>query len=444
MGRRQHWQAGNINIGSGNTVINNRPGWGNNRPGWGNNWGGGWGNNWGGGWGFRPGGGNWGNHWYNHHVNNWHHGWYHGAWCGNWGGGWYSPLVAGAVGWGLAATLPAWGFNYGPSYAYANPYYVAEAIPAFDYSQPIVINTYNTPTSDASADASPEQTTTATQESPQVTQGYQVFDSARESFSKGDYSQALSLTEQAIKSVSNDPVLHEFGALCLFAQGDYSRAAAVLNAVLAVAPGMDWTTMISLYPNVDTYTQQLRKLEAFTNEKPNDAAARFVLAYHYLVVGHTDAAISELKSVVKDQPADKVAQRMLDALQPPAAEQPAAETVPTPATPPTEAAQPAEPEAPAEAGTDLVGVWRAERDGDVFELKVDENAEFVWKVTPKSGNPVEITGPLAATNDSLILESKEQGTMVAKVTSQGPDAFQFVVSGSPPDDKGLTFTRVKP
>ena len=86
-------------------------------------------------------------------------------------------------------------------------------------------------------------------------------------------------------------MLHEFGALCLFAQGDYSRAAAVLNAVLAVAPGMDWTTMSSLYPNVDTYTQQLRKLEAFTNDKPTDAAARFVLAYHYLVVGHTDAAI---------------------------------------------------------------------------------------------------------------------------------------------------------
>ena len=89
-------------------------------------------------------------------------------------------------------------------------------------------------------------------------------------------------------------------------------------------------------------------------------------------------------------------------------------------------------------------MWRAEREGDAFELKVDENAEFVWKVTPKSGKPVEITGPLAATSDTLVLESKEQGTMVAKVNSQGPDEFQFVISGGPPDDKGLTFTRVKP
>ena len=133
------------------------------------------------------------------HVHNHHHGWYHGAWCDNWGGGWYTPFVYGATAWGLAATLPAWGYNYGYSYSYSNPYYVASATPAYDYSQPIVINTYNTPTADASADASPEQTTTATQESTQVAEGYKVFDAAREAFAKGDYSQALELDEQAIR-----------------------------------------------------------------------------------------------------------------------------------------------------------------------------------------------------------------------------------------------------
>ena len=84
--------------------------------------------------------------------------------------------------------------------AYSNPYYVASATPAYDYSQPIVINTYNTPTADASADASPEQTTTATQESPQEAEAYKAFDAAREAFTKGDYSRALELDEQAIRS----------------------------------------------------------------------------------------------------------------------------------------------------------------------------------------------------------------------------------------------------
>jgi predicted Zn-dependent protease len=335
--------------------------------------------------------------------------------------------------------LPAWGYTYSYSYSYSNPYYVAASMPAYDYAQPIVINTYNTPTADASVDASPEQATTATQETAQEKAGYQAFDGAREAFMKGDYAQALELDQQAIRAISNDPVLHEFGALCLFAQGDYSRAAAVLNAVLAAAPGMDWTTMSSLYPNVDTYTEQLRKLEAYTNDKPTDAAGRFVLAYHYLVVGHTDAAVGELQAVVENQPGDKVAQRMLDALKPQEA------TPPPPAEAATAdvAAKPAEAAAPAAAGTDLVGTWRAEREGDTFELHVGEEADFVWKVTPKSGQPVEIAGPLAATNDTLVLESKDQGTMVAKVTSAGADEFQFVISGSPPDDKGLTFKRVK-
>ncbi|MHB0960197.1 MAG: tetratricopeptide repeat protein [Pirellulaceae bacterium] len=428
--------SGNINIGSGNNIINNNTI---------NTWHGG--NHYrpvNGGWGYRPDGGHWGNHWYDHHIHDHHHGWYHGAWCDNWGGRWYTPFVYGATAWGLAATLPAWGYNYGNSYAYSNPYYVASETPAYDYSQPIVINTYNTPTADASAEAPPEQMPTATQESMQVTEGYRVFDAGREAFAKGDYSGALRLVEQAIGMIPNDPVLHEFGALCLFAEGDYSRAAAVLNAVLAVSPGMDWTTMSSLYPNVETYTQQLRKLEAFTIDKPNDAAAEFVLAYHYMVVGHTDAAVTELKAVVENQPGDKLAQRMLDALEPPADGPAATATPPATATDPTEAAKSAETNSTAEAGTDLVGVWRAERDGDTFELKVDESATFVWKVTPKSGQPVEISGPLAATRDTLVLESTDQGTMVAKVDSLGTDEFQFVISGGPPEDKGLTFKRAKP
>ena len=333
--------GGGINIGNGNNIGNNwnNNNWNNNN--WNNNniWLGG-GNRWrgNGGWGFGAGHGNWGNFWFDNCIHNHHHGWYHGAWCGNWGNNWYAPVVFGATAWGLAATLPSWGYNY--AYPYSNPYYVAAESAPYDYSQPIVINTYNTPTSDASADASPEQTTTATQETTATSEGYKSFDAARDAFTKGDYSQALQFTEQAIGSIPNDPVLHEFGALCLFAQGNYSRAAAVLNAVLAVSPGMDWTTLSGLYPNVDTYTQQLRKLEAFTTDKPDDAAARFVLAYHYLVVGHTDAAIDELKVVVEKQPGDQVAKRMLDGLKPPAAEQPAAEPA-APATPPAEEVKPA-------------------------------------------------------------------------------------------------------
>ena len=58
-----------------------------------------------------------------------------------------------------------------------------------------------------------------------------------------------------------DAVLHEFRALVLFAMGDYRQSAAVVHSVLAVGPGWDWTTMSSLYPDPNRYTQQLAALE---------------------------------------------------------------------------------------------------------------------------------------------------------------------------------------
>ncbi len=287
-----------INRPGGNTIISNRPG-GNtninvNRPGWGHP-----------GWGYGPGHGSWAQNWHDHYVNHHHNYWYHGCWSGHWGNNWYVPLVYGATAWGLAAILPQWGYNYG--YTYVNPYYVPTAVSTYNYSQPLVVNNYY-----ADDNSAPPA------ESPQQVQGYSLFDQAVAAFKTGDYRTALQLDQQAISQDPHDPLLHEFSALCMFAQGDYGRAAAVLNALLAVAPGMDWTTLSGLYPNIDVYTQQLRALEAVCRSNPGDAAANFVLAYQYLVAGHRDAAVERLKAVLAVQPKDEVSRRMLDSLAPPA------------------------------------------------------------------------------------------------------------------------------
>jgi len=424
--------SGNINIGN----INHRPGGGNNfvninnRPGWG----------------LGDGGhGNWANHWNNHCINGHHNGWYHGCWSGNWGNYWYAPMIAGATAWGLNALLPSWGYDYGASYS--NPYYVESAAPVYNYSQPIAVSTYDTPTADATADASadsasdPQATATApAPESPRTTEAYQFFDQALAAFKGGDYPNALQLDRQAIQKSPKDAVMHEVAALCMFATGDYTGAASVLNNLLAVAPGMDWTTMSSLYSNMNAYTEQLRALEARCRQKPGDAAAQFVLAYHYLVAGYNDAAVSSLKRVVKAQPSDQVAKRMLDSLAPPPTEQTA--EAPKPA-PPADSS-PAD-SSPAEAGptTDLVGNWRAKRDGAVFELVIDENNQFTWKATPKGKPAVTLAGTLASAGDAILLESKDQGTMAAQVKSGGADQFHFIAAGSPTDDKGILFQRIK-
>ncbi len=270
---------------------------------------------------------------------------------------------------------------------------------------------------------------------------YQPFDQALAAFKSGDYQGALQLDEQALRQSPQDPVIHEVDALCRFAVGDYTGAAAVLNNLMAVAPGMDWTTLSGLYGDVAAYTTQLRALEAHCRQKPNDAAAHFVLAYHYLVAGHDDTAAEMLRRVVAVQPDDHVAARMLAALSPPAESTAASAAPDQPAqSPPAPAASPTVPAGPT---TDLVGNWRAERNGDVFTLSIDENNQFTWTATPKGKPTVTLTGTMAVAGDAILLESKDQGTMAAQVATGGADQFQFVAADSSPDDKGLQFTRTK-
>jgi tetratricopeptide (TPR) repeat protein len=112
----------------------------------------------------------------------------------------------------------------------------------------------------------------------------------------------------------SDATLHEFRALCLFALKRYKEAAAGVYAVLAAGPGWDWDTMKALYPDVATYTAQLRALEQYKIANPTAPDASFLLAYQYLVMGYPDQAQKELEQVVKLQPNDKLAAAILDAL----------------------------------------------------------------------------------------------------------------------------------
>src|SRR5262249_4062628 len=134
----------------------------------------------------------------------------------------------------------------------------------------------------------------------------------------------------------------------LFALKQYDQAAGTLYAVLSAGPGWDWTTLIGLYPSVDVYTAQVRALEDYRNEHTAAAQPRFVLAYHYLTQGHIEAAVTELREVVKLQPTDTLSAQLITQLsgdKPQEAPQPAGS--PSPGT------------APAVKGGDLTGTWKA-------------------------------------------------------------------------------------
>ena len=218
--------------------------------------------------------------------------------------------------WALGSSFYNWGYA-----SYANPYYAEEAV-----AQPIVIEqtvaggepqTVTVPayTYDYSQ---PIDTQSAPPPAEVANPAVAKFDSARAAFGTGDYAGALKLTDEALKVLPNDATLHEFRALVLFAVGKYDLAAGPLYAVLSVGPGWDWTTMAGLYPNIDVYTSQLRKLEAFVSANPTSTAGRFVLAYHYLTQGHTDAAVSQLKQVVALAPQDTLSAQLVKQFSPPA------------------------------------------------------------------------------------------------------------------------------
>ena len=210
------------------------------------------------------------------------------------------------VGYGLSSWLFGpmlynWGYSnyYNPyygEYGYGGTNTVVQQPIIYDYSRPI----------DATANPPVDSVTQ---------QAMSTFDQAREAFKNGDYNTALNLVDQALKQVPNDPTLHEFRALVLFALGRYEEAAASLYAVLSVGPGWDWSTMISLYGNPDDYTRQLRALEAYVAQHTQSAAARFVLAYHYLTAGHPEAAAEQYRQVIALQPKDQLSAQLLRQLQ---------------------------------------------------------------------------------------------------------------------------------
>jgi tetratricopeptide (TPR) repeat protein len=314
--------------------------------------------------------------------------------------------------WGIGSPYYNWGYA-----SYANPYYPSAAIaagaqqpvvaesaaPPYDYAQPI--DAQAQPPDQAASDAA-----------------MRSFAAAREAFKAGDYSRALKLADEALKTMPNDASLHEFRALALFALGQFEQAAAPLYAVLMNGPGWDWPTLVGLYPNVDVYTTQLRALEAYTKSHPDSAAGHFVLAYFYLTQGHLDVAATQLKKVVALQPGDKLAPQLLRQLtQPAAPEQP-------------------QPAAESAAAGSIAGNWTASPSQDnKITLVIGQDGMFTWKVNTK-GQEREFKGTSTFGNGLLTLAPTQGPPMVGHVSWRDPDHFTFQVSGGP-EDPGLTFSR---
>jgi hypothetical protein len=467
--------GGGNNINSGNTIINNNGGRGGGRYSSGyngavinniNNFGGGgWGRGWGGG-----------------YAGNYYGNWYRGGWGGNgfWAGfgtgalttfglgalgsvlgsgtyrygypAYYSGYgvydyfptwgVSNYAGWGLGSVANNWLYS-----GYTNPYNAA--VIATQPAQTTIVYDYSQPINVTAAPANPA-TATSTE---------QVFSAARDAFTAGDYQRALDLTDQVLKDTPNVPVVHELRALCLFALKRFDEAAAVDYAVLTAGPGWNWSTLVGLYPDVDTYAAQLRALEAAVRSKPDSPATQFLLGYHYMIQGHRDAAAAQFERVTQLQPSDQLSASFVKALkkiseQPPSqpaeatiASTPAAEG--TPAVPaqgppagaePRQSAQAEQPEPPPPPPAGLIGTWKAQPAADVnITLTLGADGRFTWDVDSK-GQKETITGQAGYKDNTLALLQEEGPPLVGRISEQAANMFVF----SPPGGQkaqGLTFTK---
>ncbi len=345
------------------------------------------------------------------------HDWYHGNWHGHWDHpwnrwpyGWVGPGVA----WGLAATIPwSWGYC-----SYDNPYYVAPVVvdgATIDYSQPIVAAAAPGPLADQASAAD---------------EASQLLDAARDAFLQGDYQAALSQVNQAIAKNPNDPLPHEFRSLVCFALKQYQEAAAGAYAVLSVGPGWDWTTLSSFYPDVDVYTRQLRVLEKYVDTLPDQADARFLLAYHYLTCGYSDAAARQLKAVVQLNPKDQLSAQLLASLTAPQGAEPAQPSVP---------AAPA-PAKPVHAAS-LAGDWKAQQpDGSAVALRLTGDSKYTWRFTHQ-GKTQDHSGTYTLADNLLILKQGNTPAMVGQVALLDDNRLNFKLANDNPSDPGLTFSR---
>ena len=264
----------------------------------------------------------------------------------------------------------------------------------------------------------------------------QTFDAARAAFKAGNYPEALQKTDEALKTLPNDAAINEFRALCLFALKQYDQAAGTLYAVLSAGPGWDWTTLSGLYPSVDVYIVPGAGSGGILEPRnPQSAPARFVLAYHYLTQGHTEAAVGELKEVAKLQPADQLSAQLVAQLSGSQASPPAGAAATAATPPPAEA-----PPATAPQGN-LVGAWKASpAQGTTIDLTLASDSKFNWNVNSQ-GKVQPISGTYTYENGVLSLTQSENNAMVGKVAWKDDGHFSFQAMGGGPNDPGLTFSK---
>ena len=242
----------------------------------------------------------------------------------------------------------------------------------------------------------------------------------------------------------NDPTLHEFRALALFALGRYDEAAAALYAVLSVGPGWDWSTLISLYGNPETYTQQLRALESYVDPEsefgggplrprlplpdPRATPRRLPISSRRSWPCSPRISSRRSSSSSSSSPQDSSASGNRAS---PGGTNRSCPGRPPPPRAPTARDRKASSRAPGRPSP---------RKDTTITVTFQDQGHFTWKVAHQ-GQDHQFQGESSYVNGILTLAQDQNNAMVGDVNWQDPNHFQFKVLGGGPSDPGLTFAK---
>ncbi len=248
---------------------------------------------------------NYGGQWW-HNGGNWNR--YNGFGYGRYGYGGYGFWPYGWFPW---SGLGGWSGYYG----YDPYYYDSYGVPGYGYDsyvagyEPGVYTAAYAPAA-AETSAVPEDSL-LTANGEQGTVGQQYLAGARDAFRQGNYRDAMRLAGHAAVETPQNADVHDLLMLAMFAEGDYRGATMEAHAAASLGQPMNWDTLYGYYGDVKPYTEQLRNLEKDVAAHPADPGARFLLGYQYLMMGHNDAAKTELTKSLLQAPKDRLAAKLL-------------------------------------------------------------------------------------------------------------------------------------
>jgi hypothetical protein len=153
-------------------------------------------------------------------------------------------------------------------------------------------------------------------------------------FAQGDYLQARDTFRRAVVAQPKNPNARFAYGQALFALGQYQSAAEAIRQGLALDqtwPGVEMD-LRNAYGDPSEFARQLGQLETYLAGHPDDATARFLLAYNLYFTGQKDRAREEFTKLAEANPLDKAPELFLNYL--PGTSGPATTTGPVaPSTP---------------------------------------------------------------------------------------------------------------